>query len=117
VWCGIVSFCAGVFIDLDHLFDYFYSHSFTINPKKVYQACLEMNLKRWFLFLHSYELVALFWIAIWLFSLSAVWKALAIGFTQHIIFDQITNPINTCGYFLTYRIMRGFDKRALIKET
>lgn len=75
-----------------------------------------MNLKRLFLLLHSYELIALFWLVILVFSLGNFWKAVAIGFTQHIIFDQIMNPINIYGYFLTFRIMKGFDKRAILKE-
>lgn len=75
-----------------------------------------MNLKKWFLLLHSYELIALLWGAIWLFSLSDIWKAVAIGFTQHMVLDQILNPINTYGYFLTFRIMKGFNKKSIIKE-
>ena len=115
-WCGFLSFAAGVLIDLDHLFDYCYSHPATLDPRKVYSACLDMNLKKWFLLLHSYEVLALFWLAIIVFSLSNAWKAVAIGFTQHMFFDQLFNPINPYGYFLTYRIMKKFDKRDIIKE-
>ena len=79
-------------------------------------TCLDMNLKKLYLVLHSYEFIAILWIAIYLFSLSNIWKAAAIGFTQHIIFDQLVNPIVPFGYFLTYRMIKGFSKKALIKE-
>ena len=112
VTCGVASFLAGVLIDLDHLFDYYYTHPLTINPKKVYDACMEMNLKRWFLFLHSYELITAFWVIIFFFGLSNIWKAVAIGFTQHLVFDQLFNPINTYGYFLTFAGDEGVQEGA-----
>ncbi len=75
-----------------------------------------MDLERIYILFHSYELIALLWIAIYAFSLSDIWKAVAIGFTQHLIFDQLTNPFNTFGYFLTYRAIKGFKKNYLIQE-
>lgn len=116
VWCAFVSFAAGTLIDLDHLIDYYANHPYTANLKKIYVACLDMNLKKLYLVLHSYEFIILLWFAIYTFSLSDIWKAVAIGFTQHLIFDQIINPITPLGYFLTYRIIKGFSKKVLIKE-
>jgi hypothetical protein len=40
--------------------------------------------------------------------------ALAIGASQHIIFDQFTNPIKPLGYFLTYRAMKKFKTEDII---
>ena len=40
---------------------------------------------------------------------------MAIGLTQHIIFDQMTNPIRNLGYFATYRIMKNFRKELLVR--
>ena len=107
--CGVSSFLAGVLIDLDHLYDYYREHGFTLNPMAVYRGCVEMDLTRIYLFLHSYELLTILWISISVFSLSKLWIAFAIGVTQHLIFDQIFNPIDKCGYFLSYRIAKGFD--------
>ena len=112
--CAVISFAAGVFIDLDHLIDFYTQHKFTLKFKRIYCACRRIRFKRLYLLLHSYELIAILWLAIWLFSLSNAWKALAIGMTQHLAFDQITNPINTFGYFLTYRIFKGFKREFII---
>lgn len=111
--CAAVSLAAGVLIDLDHAIDYYASYGFTWKAKDIYDVCHKLKLKKLYLVLHSYELMALLWILICVFSLSNFWKALAIGLTQHIIFDQITNPVNTLGYFTTYRMIKGF-KRELI---
>lgn len=75
-----------------------------------------MHLPRIYLVLHSYELAGCLWLFIYLFSLGNFWKAIAIGFTQHMIFDQLLNPVTPFGYFLTYRMVNGFKKAALIKE-
>jgi len=75
-----------------------------------------MKVKRLYLVLHSYEILIALWSAIFIFSLSNFWKAIAVGLTQHMILDQITNPISRLGYFFTYRIARGFDKELILKE-
>lgn len=115
-WCALVSFAAGTFVDIDHLIDYYASHPYTLSIKKIYMTCLDMNLKKIYLILHSYEFITLLWLAIYIFTLSNTWKAMAIGFTQHLIFDQIVNPVTPLTYFLTYRIVKGFNKKALLKE-
>ncbi len=116
VWYAAVSFAAGVLIDLDHLIDYYASHPFTANARTIYFACLKMNLKKLYIVLHSYEIIACLWIAIYVFSLENFWKAVAIGLTQHIIFDQIVNPMSKYSYFIVYRIAKGFRRNDLIEE-
>ena len=114
--CAIMTLVSGVVIDADHFLDYYITHGFTFNIKNVYNACLKVNLKTLILILHSYELIALLWVCIYIFSLSPMWKAMAVGVTQHMIFDQLVNPINKYGYFLTYRIAKGFRKELLLKR-
>ena len=114
--CAAVSFASGILIDKDHLIDYYISHGFTLKARAVYDSCLHMRLKRLYLIFHSYELIAIFWAAIYVFSLSNIWKAAAIGFTQHLIIDQFTNPIKRPGYLLAYRIVNGFKTDSIVKR-
>lgn len=113
--CAALSFVSGVFIDLDHLLEYFTHYKFTFSLKRIYCACARSRFKRLYLVIHSYELVILLWIAIYAFGLSNAWKAVAIGMTQHIIFDQLTNPLRRYGYFMTYRIAQGFRKEKIVR--
>jgi hypothetical protein len=114
--CAVVSFASGVLIDIDHLFDYYSNHGFTLQLKKMYDTFVAVNLRRIYIFLHSGELVIILWVLIYVFSLSNCWKAFAIGLTQHLILDQITNPISAFGYFLIYRAMRGFKKKHIMRD-
>lgn len=74
-----------------------------------------MNLKKVYLYLHSYELIIFLWLAIYIFKLPDIWTAIAIGMTQHLILDQITNPVNRMGYFISYRIKNRFEKEAILQ--
>ncbi|MDP2913576.1 MAG: hypothetical protein Q8N91_06180 [Candidatus Omnitrophota bacterium] len=113
----MISFIAGIFIDLDHIIDHYINNGFTLNPNAVYDACIDIKFKTLYLVFHSYEIVILLWIAIYCFSLSNAWKALAIGITQHVIFDNLTNPMRKLGYFFTYRALKRFRKDLLIRNT
>ena len=104
-----VCFLAGVLIDLDHIIDYYLNYGFTVSIKKIYNCCEMMDLKKLYIVLHSYELIAFLWAAIYIFSLSKFWQAIALGLTQHIILDQLFNPIRTFGYLFTYRFFNAFD--------
>lgn len=111
---ALVSCAVGIFIDLDHFVDYFLNHKFSLKLKEIYRACDSLDLKKLYVVLHSYELAALLWLAIYLLSLPLMWSAVALGMTQHLIFDQITNPITARGYFLLYRIFKRFNTADLV---
>lgn len=112
--CAVISFAAGVLIDLDHLLDYYANFGFTLSLKKMYDACHQMKLSRLYLVLHSYELIIILWSSILLFGLSDYWIALAIGLTQHMIADQITNPMRGLGYFLSFRVISRFKQEKIV---
>ena len=112
---AFISFLAGTCIDADHFIDYYSSHSFTFDLRKIYRECYLVNLKRLYLVLHSYELAMLLWAATALFGLGNFWKAVSIGLTQHLIFDQLTNPLVGPGYFFLYRMSKGFERNRLLK--
>lgn len=114
VECAVVSFIAGVAIDVDHLIDYYSGHKFSFDLMDIYQTCLDMRLKKFYLILHSYEIIIVLWLAIIILNLPDIWKAAAIGLTQHVILDNITNPIKRMGYFLSYRALKNFDSKLLL---
>lgn len=114
--CALISFLAGIFIDLDHPLEYYLTHNFTLDIRDMFQTHLAMTFKKLYVAFHSYEIVIFLWLAIAVFSLSNLWKAMAIGLTQHLIFDQMTNPVMPFAYFFAYRASKNFDADALIKK-
>lgn len=119
--CGAASFFAGVLMDIDHVFDGFLNYGPNLSLVKLYKYCEEVRFKWLTLVFHSYEVIILFWILIFAFSLGKIWVAIAIGATQHLIFDQITNAsiynINSNIYFFTIRLLNGFKRERFYNKT
>ncbi|MFH1996052.1 MAG: hypothetical protein ABIJ27_03530 [Candidatus Omnitrophota bacterium] len=113
-WCAVASWCAGVFIDLDHLYDYFASRRFTFDIFRIYRVAAAAYFRKLYLILHSYEIVIILWAAIALLPLGCVWVGIAIGITHHIVLDNISNPVVPYAYFFLYRARKGFKRNKLI---
>ena len=114
--CAIISFLSGVLTDLDHILDFCLSHGirqYNLFFKKLYA----IDFKKLFLVFHSYEFLIILWLGIVIIPLGKYWISFAIGFTQHLVFDQLTNPITFRGYFLLYRIYHKFDTEKVVKES
>jgi hypothetical protein len=119
LWAGswpaaAACFLAGVLIDVDHLFDFAMNHDLR-RIRHFFRIMYASNLKRVYVLLHSYELIALLWLAVLTGWGGACAIGLAVGLTQHLIFDQIFNEVHGFTYFLTARIRCGFREEALLK--
>lgn len=118
--CGIASFLAGVLIDIDHIFDCYLNHGTHFKLKDIYNYCMEVKFDKLTFIFHSYELLAILWAMTLIFSFGNIWKAVAIGLTQHIIFDQIVNThirkMEPLAYFFIYRLRNRFKKEEIVKE-
>ncbi|MFC1624694.1 hypothetical protein ACFL28_05255 [Candidatus Omnitrophota bacterium] len=116
---GLASFLiASIFLDLDHYIDYVREHGVSLDFKKICNAfrncCNEF--KRVTIFLHSYEVLILFWLCIFMFDLGVIWKYCAIGFTLHLLIDQIVNPMVPLAYFLSFRIATNFETEKIFTK-
>jgi len=118
--CGVASFLAGVFLDIDHFLDCYVNYGWRFKMEDFYTYCREIRFDKLTLVFHSFELIILFWIAIYVFSLGNIAKAIAIGATQHLFFDQMVNVardrLDPRRYFLLFRLSKGFRKEAIIKR-
>jgi hypothetical protein len=103
-------FLSGIFIDLDHIFEYVYAfgaRSFSV--RRFFRAAHGHEYRRYFLLVHSWEIVLVFWAAT-AFLLPSNWAVgFSLGFTLHILADQIYNPCTALTYFLWFRIRHRFD--------
>ena len=104
----------GIFIDLDHLIDYFlYFGSIFKLEKFVDGDALASG--HVYLFLHSWELAFIILLA-GLIIPSGILLALFLGMSAHLTVDSIQreNPYTT--YFLIYRISKGFKVDAIMPQ-
>ena len=100
---ALACFLSGVFIDIDHYLDYFLARKKFTTYKELNEFCDHDTNWKLYLFFHSYELILLFWWAIFYWNLNLFWGGIAIGMTTHMICDQFANPIKPLAYLFIYR--------------
>ncbi len=107
---ALACFLAGIFIDLDHFLEYFYYFGFRrFSLRGFFRAANDHIYRKFFLFLHSYELAAVFW-ALSLAAIRRPWAwGFSLGFTLHILADHIYNPCRYATYLLSFRLRHRFQ--------
>ncbi|HCJ67313.1 MAG TPA: hypothetical protein DHV62_08340 [Elusimicrobia bacterium] len=106
---ALSSFLSGVFIDLDHFFDYFKSEGIKFDLHDFFHRCENYRIKKFYLLLHSYEIILLFGLIVSLTSYNSLTLGIFLGFSQHLLLDQISNGAHPLGYFFIYRWLNGFS--------
>ncbi|MCX6991892.1 MAG: hypothetical protein NT011_01990 [Kiritimatiellaeota bacterium] len=107
---ALACFLMGVFIDLDHVIDFFYNHRRHLKFQRFFTAFEFEVLENVFVFLHSWEF-ALVWLALLLSLPDArqpVALGLFVGFVTHLALDNLFNRHARWAYFLFYRLRHGF---------
>lgn len=105
-------------IDIDHVFDYYLEKGVTFRIKNFYLWYTGRKFSIIVIFLHSIELLFIFWVIISVFKLGIFWIALAVGLTQHMIFDILFNNdvMYPYGYFLSFRAIKRFGKENICRK-
>lgn len=111
-------FLSGIFIDLDHHWDYWLiKKELPLSYKKLVDFSRNHQERKMYLFFHSYELIFLLWVSIYYFDLNLIWLGVAVGVTTHILCDEFTNPMKPLAYFLIYRMRNRFQRKLLVKKS
>ena len=98
----------GVFIDLDHVPDYFAAHGIKLNARAFLRACYEGRFARLLLLAHSWELVIVIAIVSWWSRFNPIVFGVFVGFAVHMLFDQFADEYHPFRYFLVFRIYKRF---------
>lgn len=113
-WICLIS---GVLLDIDHHLDYYLAkRKFPFQYKDLLAYCAHYRDGKMYLVFHSYELLTVLWVAVSCGHLNAVWVALALGVSVHILCDQMVNPLKPLAYSFVYRLHYGFSPDKIFKE-
>lgn len=118
ITASLIAFLAGIFIDLDHLIDYW-----VLKPARPFSVRDFLDAekyeeqKKWiFLFSHSWELVLMLAV-LTVFFKNILLFALVFSVALHLISDTYNlkkeNILTPLSYFLLLRAFRGFKKERL----
>ena len=115
---GIILFLSGVLPDIDHVLEFIIHKGFkNMSIKKIYDAFSpehDPSFEKLYLFAHSIELVAIFWITS-VFINNIYLTAFTAGYTLHIIMDAAGNNLVGGFYFFTWRMAHKFDIKKIFK--
>jgi len=106
---SISSFVAGVFIDIDHFIDYLCVFPSRLSVSHFFGTFSENKLKRVYVFFHAWELIPLLVIVSWSMNWDYCLLGVTIGILQHMFLDQMGNQASPLSYFLSWRLLKGFD--------
>jgi hypothetical protein len=105
-----------VVVDFDHFFDYIRDNGLQFKRDHFYRYFNEGKYEKLYLLFHAYEYLMAIVLLIMITGNNLFLMAIAIGFFQHLFFDQITNPMKPMAYFLIYRIKNKFSKESLVRD-
>lgn len=123
----VAVFIFGVFIDVDHLFDYFRYLFLSRKKNTSYLNHFYLNFsisdfltgihfkktRKIYVLLHSFELVALM-VVLGYYNNLLFWSGLSMFL--HILIDQSSYKVSNYAYFLTYRIYNNFNDKYICKD-
>ncbi len=114
---AIVSLISGIFIDLDHLLDYFVEYGWPLKIKKFFYVFEEGQISRAFLLLHGWEWLILLAVTSWSTNWNPWITGMLIGFGQHMLIDKTFNGISFKSYSLLWRWKNGFHRDSFFENT
>ncbi len=115
-------FLSGIFIDIDHIFDFLIFSGEKFSIKKMISWCNELRWEKIVLIFHSYE-VLIFLSFIMYYFPGNILMGVLLGGGLHLVLDQIGNcffgkrfRVSPWFYFLIFRIFSGFRKEKLLRQ-
>lgn len=103
-------------VDLDHVIDYVRCSGWKPDIKHFFHVMYGAHYERLTILFHAWEYSIIIVCIIIITGGNLFVLALGIGFLQHLIFDQCTNPIKPLAYFITYRLRHKFSKECVLND-
>ena len=110
---SVTVFLSGIFIDLDHILDYFlYEKKIKLDIKDFFYKCEALILNKVYLLLHSYELIIILAILAY-FTNDYIVLGLLIVFGNYIMLDLAANKVHFLGYSFIFRLINKFNSKKI----
>ncbi|NWG12162.1 MAG: hypothetical protein HXY20_01365 [Acidobacteria bacterium] len=114
---GVSCSLVGVLVDLDHFIDFWLNRGLSLDIQEFFEFNYYGNSRRFFDFLHGYELIPLLWYLTSLAGWPNARLGLTLGYAIHLLGDQFFNThLNRWTYFLAYRLYHGFDAVRIVRR-
>lgn len=108
-WSVFLGILGSVFVDADHLFDYFKFYGLKFNLQQMISSSYFTDSGKVFVFFHGWEYVVIFLFLGKISRKTFVFYPLAITLFFHLAWDQISYTSNPLAYSILFRFLHGFD--------
>lgn len=119
-WLGsffwaVVSLLISVFLDVDHLFDYWLAHGFNLDWRRFVEETTDrgglyfLKSGKLLILFHSWEILVLVWLGSLVWDLPWFSMAFIFSFVPHLLWDQLTYAKNPLMYFFLFRAWKRFE--------
>jgi hypothetical protein len=102
------SLLIGIFVDLDHVVDFVFRHGIRFNVRQFFRASYQRQYKYAVLIFHGWEWLGVLVLVSFLSNANPWIVGLLVGYTHHLILDQVGNRPETWGYSFVWRMQHGF---------
>jgi hypothetical protein len=115
-WTAGLSCClVGIFIDLDHLFDFWINRGFSLSVREFLDFCYYGTSRTFYVILHGYEYIPLLLGLSIVPALRSLAWGLTAGYVLHLLGDQLFNKhLNRWTYFLSFRLYHRFASSRIV---
>jgi CDP-diglyceride synthetase len=114
---SIASFITGVFIDIDHLIDYFKEHGYHIHLREILDFFYKEKHQKITLFFHGWEWLLCLGITVVLTDYNPWVTGVLIGYEHHIVGDYLYSRANFRTYSLLWRWQNNFNSYILFPRS
>lgn len=111
LFCLFFAFLTGLFIDVDHLFDYFHAYGFVLDIHLFFAAKYFAQTGYNFVFFHGFEYVIILGVSACCTKRKETklyLSILAVSLFIHLLIDMYLAGISFQEYFILYRLLHGF---------
>ena len=109
----ISSFVTGIFIDLDHVIDYFGEHGLRFNTKDFFLFFYAEKHRKITMIFHGWELLVILVVIAKLTNWEPWVTGVLIGYGQHMIFDYFYSRTTFATYSLLWKWKNKFNSEVL----
>lgn len=105
-----------LFVDMDHLVDYFLAYGLNFHPFYFLKGYMFNKLQKTFVPFHGWEWVLLLQIAAKFVKNKKIkyfFVSLSVGLFTHLVVDMYLNNITFLGYSFFYRLFHSFDLKSV----
>jgi hypothetical protein len=113
---SLACFLSGIFIDIDHIYDYSRIFEFPFKIKHFFNASYNRKHTRMTMILHSWELLVLIGILAWSTNWNPMLIGILIGSGSHIALDIISHGTRLRAYSFMWRYKVNFDKKMFFPD-